>query len=151
MKSLGMEGISRSQVSRLAATLDEDVSAFRNRPLDAGARHVRVARRLVRQVPEAGQVVNVAGVIATAVNAEGHREILGLDVVTSEDGAGWGAFLRGLVARRLSGVSLVYLRRPQPAQMGRDHRIAPGPDPCCIPGTDVYTGRLVFFRHEGYH
>jgi putative transposase len=107
VKSLGIEGISKSQVSRLAATLDEDVAAFRNRPLDAGPYTYVWLDALFIKCREAGRVVNVAGVIATAVNAEGHREILGLDVVTSEDGAGWSAFLRGLVARGLTGVSLV--------------------------------------------
>jgi len=52
-------------------------------------------------------VVNVSCVIAARVNAEGHREVLGADLVTTEDGAGWTAFLRGLVARGLTGVSLV--------------------------------------------
>jgi hypothetical protein len=59
------------------------------------------------KVREGGRVLSVATVIATGVNAEGHREILGLDVFTTEDGAGWTAFLRGLVARGLSGVALV--------------------------------------------
>ncbi|WP_240779868.1 IS256 family transposase, partial [Nonomuraea zeae] len=54
-----------------------------------------------------GRTVNVHALVATGVNADGHREILGIDVVSSEDGAGWLAFLRGLVARGLSGVSLV--------------------------------------------
>ena len=107
VKSLGIEGISKSQVSRLAASLDEDVAAFRNRPLDAGPYTYVWLDALFIKCREGGRVVNVAGVIATAVNAEGHREILGLDVVTSEDGAGWSAFLRGLVARGLSGVALV--------------------------------------------
>ena len=107
VKSLGIEGISKSQVCRLAATLDEEVAAFRNRPLDAGPYTYVWLDALFIKCREGGRVVNVAGVIATAVNAEGHREILGLDVVTSEDGAGWSAFLRGLVARGLAGVSLV--------------------------------------------
>lgn len=107
VKSLGISGISKSQVSRLAATLDEDVAVFRNRPLDAGPYAYVWLDALFIKCREGGRVVNVAGVIATAVNAEGHREILGLDVVTSEDGAGWSAFLRGLVARGLSGVVLV--------------------------------------------
>src|SRR2546421_459098 len=107
VKSLGMEGISKSQVSRLAASLDEDVAAFRNRPLDAGPYTYVWLDALFIKCREAGRVVNVAGVVATSVNAEGHREILGIDVVTSEDRAGWSAFLRGLVARGLTGVSLV--------------------------------------------
>ena len=59
------------------------------------------------KVREDGRVVNVHALIATGVNADGHREILGLDVASGEDGAGWLAFLRGLVARGLSGVQLV--------------------------------------------
>jgi transposase-like protein len=62
---------------------------------------------LTQKVREGGRIVNVAVVIAVGVNAEGHREVLGLDVITTEDGAGWLAFLRGLIARGLSGVSLV--------------------------------------------
>ena len=56
---------------------------------------------------EGGHVVNVVTAIATGVNGNGHREILGIDVFTSEDEAGWKAFLHGLVARGLSGVKLV--------------------------------------------
>ena len=56
---------------------------------------------------EGGRVVNVACLVAVGVNAEGQREILSLDVVTSEDGAKWLAFLRGLVARGLTGTELV--------------------------------------------
>jgi putative transposase len=62
---------------------------------------------LTQKVREGGRIVNVAVVIAVGVNAEGHREVLGFDVITSEDGAGWLAFLRSLVARGLSGVVLV--------------------------------------------
>jgi putative transposase len=62
---------------------------------------------LTVKVREAGRVVNVHALVATGVNADGHREILGLDVASGEDGAGWLAFLRGLVARGLSGVRLV--------------------------------------------
>ena len=59
------------------------------------------------KVREAGRVVNVHALVATGVNADGHRRILGLDVASGEDGAGWLAFLRGLVARGLFGVQLV--------------------------------------------
>jgi transposase-like protein len=62
---------------------------------------------LFHKVREGGRVVSVATVGATGVNAEGHREILGVDVFSAEDGAGWTAFLRGLLARGLSGVALV--------------------------------------------
>jgi transposase-like protein len=107
VKAMGIEGISRSQVSRMAAELDDQVAAFRNRPLDAGPYTYVFLDALTQRVREGGRIVNVACVVAVGVNADGHREVLGLDVITSEDGAGWTAFLRGLVARGLSGVSLV--------------------------------------------
>ena len=107
VKTLGIEGISRSQVSRLAKTLDATVEAFRSRPLDAGPYTYVWVDALTQKVREGGRIVNVACVIATGVNANGSREVLGLDVITTEDGAGWLAFLRSLVARGLSGVQLV--------------------------------------------
>ena len=107
VRSMGIEGISKSQVSELAKSLDEAVAAFRNRPLDSGPYTYVWVDALTQKVREGGRIVNVAVVIATGVNAEGHREILGLDLITTEDGAGWTAFFRGLVARGLSGVQLV--------------------------------------------
>lgn len=107
VKTLGIEGISRSQVSRLAKTLDATVEAFRSRPLDAGPYTYVWVDALTQKVREGGRIVNVACVIATGVNANGSREVLGVDVITTEDGAGWLAFLRSLVARGLSGVQLV--------------------------------------------
>jgi transposase-like protein len=91
----------------MAANLDAQVSAFRQRPLDAGPYTFVWADALTVKVREDGRVVNVHALIATGVNADGHREILGLDVASAEDGAGWLAFWRGLVARGLSGVQLV--------------------------------------------
>ena len=107
VRSMGIDGISKSQVSELAKSLDEQVSAFRNRPLDAGPYTYVWVDALTQKVREGGRIVNVAVVIATGVNAEGRREILGLDLITTEDGAGWTALLRGLVARGLNGVQLV--------------------------------------------
>ncbi len=107
VKTLGIESLSKSQVSRMAAELDEMVAEFRNRPLDAGPYTYVWMDALTQKVREGGRIVNVAVVIAVGVNNDGHREVLGLDVITTEDGAGWLAFLRGLVARGLSGVSLV--------------------------------------------
>ncbi len=107
IKTLGIDGISKSQVSELAKSLDEHVAAFRTRPLDAGPYTFVWLDALFLKSREGGRIANVAAVIATAVNADGHREILGLEVLTSEDGAGWTAFLRDLVARGLSGVRLV--------------------------------------------
>jgi transposase-like protein len=106
VKTLGIERISKSRVSEMVAELDEAVEAFRSRPL-AGPYTFVWTDALALKVREGGRVISVAGVIATGVNSDGYREILGLDLVTSEDGAGWLAFLRGLVARGLSGVSLV--------------------------------------------
>ncbi len=107
VRTLGIEGISKSRVSEMAKDLDETVTAFRNRPLDAGPYTYVWIDALTQKVREAGRIRNVAALVATGVNAAGYREILGLDVVTSEDGAGWTAFLRGLVARGLHGVRLV--------------------------------------------
>ena len=98
VKTLGVEGISKSQVSRMAKTLDEMVEAFRARALDQGPYTYLWLDALTQKVREAGRVVNIVCVIAIAVNSDGHREVLGVDLITSEDGAGWTAFLRGLVA-----------------------------------------------------
>jgi transposase-like protein len=106
-EQLGVKSLSRSQVSEMAAHLDGQVTAFRQRPLDAGPYTFCWVDALTVKVREDGRVVNVHALIATGVNRDGHREILGLDVASAEDGAGWLAFLRGLVARGLSGVQLV--------------------------------------------
>lgn len=107
VRAMGIEGISKSAVSEMATSLDAGVRAFRERPLDLGPyRHLWVDALAIR-VREAGRIVSVATVVATAVNADGHREILGLDAFTAEDGAAWTSFLRGLVARGLAGVHLV--------------------------------------------
>jgi putative transposase len=107
VKAMGIDGMSKSQVSELAKSLDAKVAEFRNRPLDAGPYTYMWLDALFHKVREGGRVVSVATVIATGVNVEGHREVLGVDCFTTEDGAGWTAFLRGLVARGLSGVALV--------------------------------------------
>jgi putative transposase len=105
--SLGVVGLSKSQVSAMAAELDELVEGFRNRPLDAGPYTFVWIDALTQKVREGGRTINVHCLIATGVNAAGYREILGIDVTSSEDGAGWLAFLRGLFARGLAGVALV--------------------------------------------
>jgi putative transposase len=107
VQSLGVTSLSKSQVSVMARDLDEQVEAFRSRPLDQGPYTFVAADALVLKVREGGRVVRVHALLATGVNADGHREILGLDVTSAEDGAGWLAFFRGLVARGLSGVKLV--------------------------------------------
>ncbi len=105
--AMGVTGLSKSQVSVMAAELDDVVESFRSRHLDGGPYTFIWVDALTQKVREGGRTVNVACLIATGVNAGGHREILGVDVTSSEDGAGWLAFLRGLVARGLSGVALV--------------------------------------------
>ena len=107
VSTLGISGLSKSQASVMAKELDTAVEAFRTRPLDAGPYTFVAADALVLKVREGGRVVNVHALIATGVNAEGYREILGIDVTTAEDGAGWLAFWRSLTARGLSGVKLV--------------------------------------------
>ena len=107
VESLGITRLSRSQVSEMAADLDEQVEAFRTRPLDAGPYTFLAADALVLKVREGGRVVNVHALLAAGVNGDGHREILGLRVTSAEDGAGWLAFFRDLAARGLSGVALV--------------------------------------------
>ena len=107
VRHLGIEQISKSRVSQMAKELDEAVEAFRSRPLDGGPYTYVWLDALTQKVREGGRITNVAMVVATGVNAQGAREILGLDLHTSEDGAGWTAFLRGLVARGLAGVRLV--------------------------------------------
>jgi putative transposase len=107
VETLGITRLSKSQVSIMAKDLDAQVEAFRTRPLDAGPYTFVAADALTMKVREAGRVINVACLVATGVNADGHREILGLDVCSSESHAGWLTFFRGLTARGLSGVSLV--------------------------------------------
>jgi transposase-like protein len=107
VETLGIASLSKSQVSELAKELDGMVDDFRHRPLDAGPYTYVWADALTIKVREGGRIVNVAALVAVGVNGEGHREILGIDVATTEDGAGWLSFLRSLVARGLSGVQLV--------------------------------------------
>ena len=106
VQQLGVERMSKSQVSRLAQSLDQIVEDFRTRPLDGAPYAYVTLDALVVKCREGGRTVNVCVVHAVGVNKEGFRESLGLDVVTSEDGAAWLAFMRGLVARGLSGVKL---------------------------------------------
>jgi transposase-like protein len=107
VETLGITGLSKSQVSEMAKDLDSQVEAFRTRPLDAGPYTFVAADALVLKVREAGRTVKVHALLATGVNADGYREILGLHVTSAEDGAGWLAFFRDLTARGLTGVKLV--------------------------------------------
>jgi putative transposase len=107
VESLGITRLSKSQVSIMAQDLDEQVEQFRTRPLDAGPYTFVAADALVLKVREGGRVANVHALLATGVNKDGHREILGLQVTSAEDGAGWLGFFRDLTARGLTGVKLV--------------------------------------------
>jgi putative transposase len=107
VRTLGITGLSKSQVSVMAKDLDEQVAAFRTRPLDEGPYTFVAADALTMKVREGGRVVKVAVMVATGVNAEGYREVLGINTATAESGAGWLGFLRDLVARGLTGVALV--------------------------------------------
>jgi transposase-like protein len=106
VQALGMSGISKSQVSRLCQTLDAEVERFRNRWLEGPYPYVWLDATFPK-VRQDDRVVSMALVIAIGVNARGEREVLGLDVGASENGAFWLAFLRSLVARGLTGVRLV--------------------------------------------
>jgi putative transposase len=106
VKALGLDGISRSQVSRLCEELDGEVERFRQRKLEGPFPYVWLDATFVK-VRQDHRVVSMAIVIAIGVNDGGQREVLGLDVGPSEDGAFWHAFLRSLVSRGLAGVKLV--------------------------------------------
>ena len=101
-----MKGISKSQVSRIAGQLDEDVKAFRERTLTSRYPYVWLDAISIK-TRENKHVVSVAVVVAIGVRDDGHREVLGLDIITEESGPGWSDFLRGLVERGLTGVKLV--------------------------------------------
>jgi len=107
VQQLGVERMSKSQVSRLAKSLDGIVEDFRTRPLDGAPYAYVTLDALVVKCREGGRTVNVCVVHAVGVNRDGFRESLGVDVVTAEDGAASLAFLRSLVARGLAGVKLV--------------------------------------------
>ncbi|MDP9439225.1 MAG: IS256 family transposase [Actinomycetota bacterium] len=107
VKALGMAGISKSRVSTLCEELDSEVERFRNRPLEGSYPYVWIDATYMKARQD-GRVASVAVVIAVGVNAEtGEREVLGVDVGPSEDGAFWTSFLRSLVTRGLCGVRLV--------------------------------------------
>jgi len=108
VKTLGIHSLSKSQVSRMAAELDEHVEQFRHRPLDdAGPFTFVAADALTMKVREGGRVIGAVVLVATGVNGDGRREVLGLRVATSETGAAWNSFFADLVARGLGGVRLV--------------------------------------------
>ena len=106
VQQLGIDGISKSKVSELAEHLDRHVESFCRRRLGGEYPYVWLDAMYVKS-REDGRIANVAVIVATGVNAQGYRGILGMDVITTEDSAGWTTFPRGLVARGLEGVKLV--------------------------------------------
>src|SRR5881275_1333109 len=105
VQALGIAGISKSEVSRLAASLDDQVEAFRTRRLDASYPYLWVDARY-EHVRDGGRVVSMAVIVAYGVGADGVREVLGMDVGLSEDVVLWRAFFQSLVGRGLKGVQL---------------------------------------------
>ena len=106
VRSLGMEGISKSEVSRICQGLDEEVERWRHLPLISRYPYLWLDATYVK-VRQAGRVMSQAVIVAYAVKESGEREVIGIDVGPSEDAAFWTEFLRSLVARGLCGVLLV--------------------------------------------
>ncbi|WIM10142.1 IS256 family transposase [Enhydrobacter sp.] len=106
VKALGMSGISKSQVSRLCEEIDQRVKAFLDRPIEGDWPYLWIDATYVK-VRQAGRIVSVAVIVAVGVNADGRREVLGMDIGPSEAETFWTAFLRKLTRRGLRGVKLV--------------------------------------------
>ncbi len=106
VQAMGMTGISKSQVSRLCAEIDEKVQSFLNRPLEGDWPYLWLDATYVK-VRQAGRIISVAVIVAVAVNTDGRREVLGLAIGPSETETFWTDFLRGLARRGLRGVQLV--------------------------------------------
>jgi transposase-like protein len=106
VKAMGMTGISKSQVSRLCTEIDDKVATFLNRPLEGEWPYIWLDATYLKQRQD-GRIVSVAVVVATGVNTDGRREVLGMDVGASEAETFWTEFLRKLTRRGLRGVKLV--------------------------------------------
>ena len=106
VKSMGMEGISKSQVSRLCEEIDERVNAFLERPIEGDWPYLWIDATYLK-VRRDGRIISVAATIAVGVNADGRREVLGMDIGLSEAETFWTGFLRKLARRGLAGVKLV--------------------------------------------
>ena len=106
VQAMGGSGISKSQVSRLCEDIDERVQAFLNRPIEGEWPYLWIDATYVK-VREAGRIVSVAVIVAVGVNADGRREVLGMDIGPSEAETFWKGFLRKLAHRGLRGVKLV--------------------------------------------
>jgi len=106
VKSLGMSGISKSQVSRLCEEIDERVTAFLDRPIEGDWPYLWIDATYLK-VRQNGRIVSVAVIVAVGVNGDGRREVLGMDIGPSEAETFWTGFLRKLARRGLRGVKLV--------------------------------------------
>lgn len=106
VKALGMDGISKSQVSRLCEEIDERVHTFLDRPIEGDWPYLWIDATYVK-VRQNGRIVSVAVIVAVGVNSDGRREVLGMDIGPSEAEPFWTAFLRKLTRRGLRGVKLV--------------------------------------------
>jgi transposase-like protein len=106
VRAMGMEGVSKSQVSRLCAEIDERVQDFLTRPVEGDWPYLWLDATYVK-VREAGRIVPVAVTIAVGVNSDGRREVLGMAIGASEAETFWLDFLRTLTRRGLRGVKLV--------------------------------------------
>lgn len=106
VQAMGMTGISKSQVSRLCAEIDDRVKAFLGRPIEGDWPYLWIDATYVK-VRQNGRIVSVAVIVAVGVNSDGRREVLGMDIGPSEAETFWTAFLRKLARRGLRGVKLV--------------------------------------------
>jgi len=106
VKSMGMSGISKSQVSRLCEEIDERVNAFLERPVEGDWPYVWIDATYLKMRWD-GRIVSVAVTLAVGVNSDGRREVLGMDIGLSEAETFWTGFLRKLARRGLGGVKLV--------------------------------------------
>ena len=106
VKAMGMNGVSKSQVSRLCEEIDERINAFLNRPIEGDWPYLWIDATYVK-VRQNGHIVSVAAIIAVGVNNDGRREMLGMDIGASEAETFWTEFLRKLRRRGLRGVKLV--------------------------------------------
>jgi putative transposase len=106
VKAMGMSGISKSQVSRLCEEIDGKVKAFLERPIEGDWPYIWIDATYLK-ARRGGRIVSVAAIIAVGVNSDGRREVLGMEIGTSEAEPIWTEFLRQLTRRGLRGVKLV--------------------------------------------
>ena len=131
VKAMGMSGISKSQVSRLCEEIDGKVKAFLNRPLEGDWPYVWIDATYLK-VRRGGRIVSVAVIIATGVNTDGRREVLGLEIGTSEAEPIWTEFLRKLTRRGLRGVQLVISDAHEGIKAAVSKVLSPTWQRCCV-------------------